>query len=313
LWAAAFSLFVAAAVSNVRILVATDLSEQAAAAQARAVLLAKAHHASIGLLHVVRGTPKQRPGPSLHAPQGPNRSGTATLLGALHAQADSLSATYGIDVRLALSSGRPGDEIMRHAVVADCALIVVGAKPKPILQRLLFGSTTTRLIRRSPLPLLLVQQAPQASYRRLFAAVDFSPCALNAVKMALQLAPESALTAFHAVESLARSPLHLRRLPADPSELDRRQTLAQAHEKMDRFLTAAGVDSRANGRIGYGNRLAVLTRGMKRENPDLLVLGKRMASAVKRLAFQTLPEELTSTATCDVLLVPDTQHPRTRL
>jgi nucleotide-binding universal stress UspA family protein len=296
-------------VSNVRILVATDLSEQAAAAQARAVLLAKAHHASIGLLHVVRGTPTQRPGPSLQAPQGTDRSGTAILLGALHAQADALSAMHGIDVRLALSSGRPGDEIMRHAVGADCALIVIGAKSKPILQRPLFGSTATRLIRRSPLPLLLVQQAPHSSYRRLFAAVDFSPCALNAVKIALQLAPESVLTACHAVESTSRNPLHLARVPAERVELDRRQMLAQAHEKMHRFLGEAGADSRANGRIGYGNPLAVVTSGMQRENADLLVLGKAMASAVKRRVVQSLSEALASTATCDVLLVPSMHHP----
>lgn len=66
-------------------------------------------------------------------------------------------ASYGIrieDVTLDVAVGRPHDEIAWTAERLGCDLIVMGAHGRSGANRMMVGSTTHRILRRSPLPVL---------------------------------------------------------------------------------------------------------------------------------------------------------------
>jgi nucleotide-binding universal stress UspA family protein len=56
-----------------------------------------------------------------------------------------------------LLAGSPHEELVKHAVVNNMDLIILGVRGHGLVERLLVGSTTERVIRRAPCPVLSVQ------------------------------------------------------------------------------------------------------------------------------------------------------------
>ena len=58
----------------------------------------------------------------------------------------------------ALLAGQPHEELIKYAVVNDIDLIVLGVRGHSLVESLFVGSTTDRVLRRAPCPVLSVQQ-----------------------------------------------------------------------------------------------------------------------------------------------------------
>jgi nucleotide-binding universal stress UspA family protein len=63
-------------------------------------------------------------------------------------------------------SGSPAAEITRHAEASGAELIVLGIRGQGALEKLLVGSTTDRVVRQAPCPVLVVRQAAGPAARR---------------------------------------------------------------------------------------------------------------------------------------------------
>ncbi|MGD2125325.1 MAG: universal stress protein [Desulfobacteraceae bacterium] len=61
-----------------------------------------------------------------------------------------------------LLAGQPDEELTKYAVVNDIDLIVLGVRGQSLVETLLVGSTTDRVIRRAPCPVLSVLPAIQS-------------------------------------------------------------------------------------------------------------------------------------------------------
>jgi nucleotide-binding universal stress UspA family protein len=76
---------------------------------------------------------------------------------ALRRFADKVVTRYGLDLEsltLDVAVGRPHEEIAWTAEQLDCDLIVMGAHGRTGANKMFFGSTTHRMLRKSPLPVL---------------------------------------------------------------------------------------------------------------------------------------------------------------
>jgi nucleotide-binding universal stress UspA family protein len=60
-------------------------------------------------------------------------------------------------VRISLLAGQPYDELLKYAVVNDMDLIVLGFRGQGLMETLLMGSTTARVVRQAPCPVLSVR------------------------------------------------------------------------------------------------------------------------------------------------------------
>jgi nucleotide-binding universal stress UspA family protein len=64
----------------------------------------------------------------------------------------------GVSVSELVVQGKPSAEIIRHAAENEVDMIVLGTHGKGMLDQALFGSTTERVVRRAPCPVLTVRK-----------------------------------------------------------------------------------------------------------------------------------------------------------
>ena len=137
-----------------RILVPTDFSDSARHALGYGVSLAREFGAELLLLHVVEALPGAYASELFPAPIAEvldQVSGYArTELSRLTAEV----AEKGVPVRERLVQGKPSAEIVRVAGEEKVDMIVLGTHGKGVLDKALFGSTTERVVRKAPCPVL---------------------------------------------------------------------------------------------------------------------------------------------------------------
>jgi nucleotide-binding universal stress UspA family protein len=288
-----------------RILVATDLSAQAGWAETRAGMLAKQLGASIDLLHVVDSTSLQALRQALIGTADPDQV-MASLRAEVEKAAAELETEHAVSVRRHVQTGKPPGEILWLAQQCSSQLVVAGAHGRHPLHRLLFGSTTERLLYRTELPLLIVKRSPRAPYRLMLAGVDFSACAARAVRFARELLPAADLLVYHAVESPFEGWIRLGGVEPDRIARHRAETIAEAESQMLAFMDAAGLErGRTLSHVEYGYPVARLEAQVETTRPDLLVVGKHGRSALESWMVGSVTAHMAHAAGCDVLIVPE--------
>lgn len=104
------------------------------------------------------------------------------------------AATIGSDVTLHAVVGQPAESLLAHATSAGGSMIVIGTEGLGRAQRLLFGSTTLRLMRATAHPILAVapvtadddskSRDPVPAIGKILCGVDFSAASVAAARAA---------------------------------------------------------------------------------------------------------------------------------
>lgn len=139
-----------------KILLPTDFSDESLHALSYAVDLAKLFNAKLYLMHVIYDIEKAS---NLHIPH-PSLS---ELYKDLESHAKKNLDSFGIEIREDLKNietivkrGIPYEEIIKFAKENDLDLIIIGTIPKSGVERFFVGSTTQRVIRNAPCPVLVI-------------------------------------------------------------------------------------------------------------------------------------------------------------
>jgi hypothetical protein len=148
---------------------------------------------------------------------------------------DSLGGTRPIAVKAIEASGSVLDEIRREADTLDAALLVVGARGAGFLRRLVLGSTSERLLRRTNRPVLVVRQTPHEPYQRVLLALDFSPWSVQAVAVARRVAPQARFVLFTAYQVPFGDKLRYAGVDEATIEHYRVQARAEATQRVTRW------------------------------------------------------------------------------
>jgi nucleotide-binding universal stress UspA family protein len=143
-----------------RILVPTDFSEGARHALTYGVSFAKEYEAELLLLHVVETVAAPYASDLFPVPMAEvfeEMSGYAkSELEKLVTDAKGRGAAAA---RFLVAQGKPSIEIMRVAREETVDMIVLGTHGKGVLDQALFGSTTERVVRKAPCPVLCVRES----------------------------------------------------------------------------------------------------------------------------------------------------------
>ena len=132
-----------------KILVGCDFSPDAKLAFDYALSLAQEFQAELHLSHVLK--------PSFYKP---GLQESKALRGRLEKQLEIMvpeDCRNGCIVHINLLDGEPYVELMNYAKERDIDMIVLGIRGHTLLEKLLVGSTTDRLIRHAPFPVLAVR------------------------------------------------------------------------------------------------------------------------------------------------------------
>lgn len=281
------------------LLVATDLSSRCDRAIDRAVLLARQWQARLVVATVLE---KARMG-QLQAQGSQALSGeeAAQLQEQARRRMDAELGDAGVPFELHVAHGPVGPTLLQVAAERGCDLIVTGTARAHGLGRLVLGSTVDLLVRRAPVPVLVVRQRGRRPYPRLVVASDWSAPARQALEVAAAGWPEAAVTLFHAYGAAypARAGVDL--------ALARDAGGEQATRTAAAFIAESQLPDALRRRLqlwlASGDPGLLLQAHGWRHPDDLLVLGTAGRTGLAAMLLGSVAERLLDMVENDVLLV----------
>lgn len=145
-----------------KILVPTDFSESARHALGYALSLAEEFHAEVTLLHVVEEMAVGYASDLFPVPMAEVFHEISAYARKELAALASTGREKGLVVKESLLQGKPSHEIVRVAAEESFDMIVLGTHGRGVLDHALFGSTTDRVVRKAPCPVLTCRRPEHA-------------------------------------------------------------------------------------------------------------------------------------------------------
>jgi nucleotide-binding universal stress UspA family protein len=299
------------------ILVPLDFSRASMQSVSYAVSLAKKFSAAIHLVHV------EAPDEACSvAGAGQVMRQCAESVAALHerlagVQQKHLRAFWPENSHV--RSGRPYQEICALAREIPADLIVLATRGHTGLKRVLLGSTTERVVRFAPCPVLIVRQRKrkgrdfsvdlvtsneELTLRKILVPVDFSECGMTGAMYAALLAKtfDAKLHLFHAVRPPV--PVILDRVTANMSGQDK-VSLANAREEMEAFSKLDFLcDVKFETEIRTGHAVDEICAAANGPAIDLLVTSTHGRTGLNHALLGSVAEQVVRYAEAPVMVVP---------
>lgn len=291
------------------ILAATDLSSSSLEAVDRGFLVAAATGARYTVLHAL--------GLDALAPMRALLGGRAEAVAArlvedaqrALAQAVAESATaHGVQPQLQVAQGAAVDAVPRHVPAAD--LVVLGAHGSGFLQRMLLGSTTSRLLRTSKCPVLVVKQEPRHAYRRVLVPMDFSAGSRLSIEYARRVAPQADLLLLHVFEVPFEGKMQFAGVGEDLVLQYRNEMRERSTRQLHAQAAAAGLQPEDyTAVVLHGDAVREIIIHEERDHCDLIVLGKHGTHVTEELLLGSVTKRVLAESLGDVLVVVDPNAP----
>jgi nucleotide-binding universal stress UspA family protein len=142
-----------------KVLVPTDFSESARHALTYGISFAREYQAELVVLHVVENLTVGYASDLFPVPMAEVFQEISGYAKAELAKLGAVARDKKVQVVEQVVQGKPSAEIIRFAREAEVDMIVLGTHGKGMLDQALFGSTTERVVRRAPCPVLTVRLA----------------------------------------------------------------------------------------------------------------------------------------------------------
>jgi len=293
------------------LLVATDFSTPAKRVEERAAWLAAEHDARLILLHNLSSLALQRLRERLLHGQADSEARLhAHYRDALQNLAEDLAGRWDIAVTPQITTGQAHREISRAARETGADLVVVGAAGEHAARQFFLGSTAERVVRESPVPVLVVRREGHEPYARVCAALDLSPHSPAVAELAHRIAPTAHLTLANAFEAPFEHKLQFAGISEDDilrySREEREYALAALYALAEAMPMPQGPDIR----VEHGMPENVIPALLRDAAADLVVTGKHGASEIVDLLLGSMTKHLLREAECDVLVAPPALEPK---
>lgn len=285
------------------ILATTDFSGPARHAADRAALLAQETDSPLTLMHVMPGEALAELRKWLGAGHASESHLLAESRQQLQQLADALEVRLDIKVNTVEASGPVLGEIGRQADALDAVLLVLGARGAGFLRRLVLGSTSERLLRRTHRPVLVVRQTPHEPYRRVLLALDFSPWTVQAVAVARRVAPQARFVLLNAFQVPFEDKLRYAGVDTATIDLYRSQARAEAVQRVNELATLVGLrPGQWEACVVEGDASQRIVEQEQERDCDLVVLGKHGQSATEDLLLGSVTKHVLAEGSADVLV-----------
>lgn len=280
-----------------KILVATDLSSRSELALQRAAMLARQHGAELIILNVVDD---DQPADIIE-----EEIGRAEDI--LKQQADRLADLPAGKPLVKVLPGDAFNTIVETGQKVAADLLVMGAHRKQILKDVFIGTTLERVIRTGHLPVLMVNQPAAAEYKSVLLPVDLSDVSAHAIHTARSLGflYNLQLTVLHAFMPIGKDVMHYAGTDAKQVTEHVNRSIEETRMELDNFLeesTLAGLEYQVV--LLENHAYDVIPKAVESEQPDLLVIGSRSHSGVKRVLLGSVADFVLRKIDRDILVVP---------
>jgi len=285
------------------ILVATDFSAPSRHAADRAARLSRETGMPLTLMHALSSRVLDELRHWLGAGHHAEQQLIAETGQQLRQLADELAAAQQVAVQCCLVTGPVLDVISQQAKDVNAGLLVLGARGAGFLRRLVLGSTSERLLRRSTRPMLVVKQMPCEPYRRALVALDFSPWSAQAIALVRCVAPQARLLLLTAFEVPFEGRLQLAGVDTPTIEHYRQQARGKARQQLEKLAQQAGLQpGQWDACVIEGEAWQRIVEQEQVHDCDLVVVGKHGQSAAEELLLGSVTQSVLAEGSCDVLV-----------
>lgn len=290
---------------NKTILVATDFSPRSDRAIRRAIILAKSLETSISLVHVVDDDKPAR----LIEEERNKAEGLLDETVQSLKQIDKVTS----DARVLL--GNVSSTIVKADEELRPHLLVMGPHRHQGFRDMFLGTTAERTIRVSKRPVLMACGMPSQPYRHILVAIDLSAYSVDVLRAikSIGLDKNGVVSFVHVFDVPAATMMWRAGVGKGEIEEYIKEEEEQAVKELDEFLQ--------RHQTGYAGKIlrpnqssaAVVICDVAREiNADLLVVGSRGRTGIKKLFLGSVAEQVLRDADRDVLVVPPRNRPGPR-
>jgi universal stress protein E len=203
------------------------------------------------------------------------------------------------------------EAVVRSALKKKADLIVAERTESRRLMPWLLRFNDWELIRRSPVPVLLVKRYAPWRKASVLAAIDPLHMFAKPAKLDAAILDQAALVAdaldspLHVVHAYPDAPaaLPLYGIPAEVGEpVEHRQPAIEARKAFERELTGRRIPM-ARRHLVPGRAMDVVPRMAKKLRAGIVVMGGVSRSGLKRLVIGNTAEQVLDTLVCDVLVL----------
>ncbi len=276
-----------------RLLCATDLLPKSEMAIDRAGLLAEEIGAELSLLHVVSPMDAERV----------LEQSLQIAIAKMRSRARPPLWRHGPTPEVAVRPGNPVRLICDTIEREQTDLLIIGRHERRNVVDGVSGTIAEKVLSARKCPLLVVQRDADVSYRNVLLALDISSESGLAVRAAesLVLGSQSLATVLHVYEPPLKGMVPSARQATSAHEARHRAALG-IHELLSR---ESADDTRYEVLVEEGHPIPAIVRAVERHRPQLLVMGTRAVSRMRRALLGSVASQLLKDLVgCDVLIVP---------
>ena len=280
----------------IKVLLATDGSEDAAQAREAAADLARRSGSELHLVHVWHDVPS--PYARAFVKRELRRQGQEVI----DAQVRKVEDAGGTVAAAHLRGGRTHDEIIELSEELEVGLLILGSRGHGAVRRILIGSHSEAVIHHARVPVLVLRRAGDAwPPSRVVIGDDFSEDAKKAAELAASIAElyDAETLLVHAYP----------RVVEESSRTEADDAMRQAEEQLE---------ERVNGLkdiLGYEPRtvmtsddaaVALLEAARQGDGPTLVAVGSRGLGAVSRVRLGSVSSKVVRATPGAALVYPHT-------
>jgi nucleotide-binding universal stress UspA family protein len=289
-----------------RILVTTDFSAESKRALPYAAAIAKRLGSEVALLNVVEPPPRLSGLESVVLLQTGDAA-VGRVYGGLDALARRTFKT-GTRVKTHVHTGKPFREIVNAARELDANLVIMATHGYGGLKHTFLGSTTERVIRHAPCPVLAVRgnkdtRQKSVAMQRIVVTTDFSDNALRALPLAQSLAAKfgADITLMHVVDRFPIDAMLGEELTRDNRTRLTEQAQTRLNEVSRSWRERSGL--KVDAIVRFGKPFDEITRNARALDASLIVLATHGYTGLKHAYLGSVAERVVRHAHCPVLVV----------
>ena len=204
-------------------------------------------------------------------------------------------------VQLHVTPAPAANAILDVAEQIDADLIIVGATDRGAVSRVLLGTTAGRVVRMSPVPVLVNRRREVDPPQRILLTTDLSELSEKVYRKALEIIRDLAPQTQPELRTLLAIGEDLATPPARRTELLQSIAEKELHPFMER--AAAGLET-GTGKVRMGEHAAEILAEAEEWGAEMLVLGTHGRGGLSRFLIGSIAESVVRRAPCDVLVIP---------
>ena len=291
-------------------LVPIDLSEESYRALEFALPLAKRFGATVHVVHVYEGAHQ-----SSSIATSPALWSDVEIARRLAEKVQRISGTRPLTKDCHIRTGKPFQEINATAEELKADLIVIATHGHSGFKHLTLGSTTEKIIRHAPCPVLVVREATRGPIKtaaegivleKILVPVDFSECSREAARYASVFATQvgADLLFMHVVHQSDYIAAEGNAVGPDWPQLVE-TAVREAEDTLDKmvnFLPLVGISGETQ--VIVGAPIDKLTEETVRPDVDMVIMSTHGYTGLRHVLLGSVTEQLVRRANCPVLVVP---------